>query len=78
MSNLVLVVNAGSSSLKYSLVDGETGKSQAVGVAERVGKDDGILTHTGPDGTKHRSELALPSHEAALTTYATPTSAPNA
>lgn len=65
-SNLVLVVNAGSSSLKYSLVDGETGETQAVGVAERVGGDDGILTHTGPDGQKHRSELALPSHEAAL------------
>lgn len=66
MSSLVLVVNAGSSSLKYSLVDGETGEMQAVGVAERVGGDDGILTHTGPDGEKHRSELALPSHEAAL------------
>ena len=66
MSNLVLVVNAGSSSLKYSLVDGESGETQAVGLAERVGGDEGILTHTGPDGEKHRRELALPSHEAAL------------
>jgi acetate kinase len=69
VSTLVLVINAGSSSLKYSLVDAETGTVSAVGLAERVADTSGqtgILTHTGPDGTKHRSELDLPSHEAAL------------
>lgn len=69
MSSLVLVINAGSSSLKYSLVDADTGETRAVGVAERVadpGGQDAILTHTGPDGEKHRTELALSSHEAAL------------
>ncbi len=69
MSALVLVINAGSSSLKYSLLDAETGESQAVGLAERIADSSGasgILSHTGPDGVKHRQELALPSHEDAL------------
>lgn len=69
MSNLVLVINAGSSSLKYSLVDAESGATSAAGLAERIADPSGqtgVLTHTGPDGTKHRSELELPSHEAAL------------
>lgn len=68
MSSLVLVINAGSSSLKYSLVDGETGETSASGVAERIGDGGatGILTHTDADGEKHRSEPSLPSHEAAL------------
>ena len=69
MSALVLVINAGSSSLKYSLIDAESGQSHAVGLAERIADSSGatgILSHTGPDGVKHRSELPLPSHEAAL------------
>ena len=69
MSALVLVLNAGSSSLKYSLVDGETGRVQAAGLAERIAdssQSTGILTHTGADGQRHRSEPPLPSHEAAL------------
>ena len=69
MTALVLVINAGSSSLKYSLIDGESGHTHGSGVAERIADSsggDGILTHTGADGEKHRSELPLPSHEAAL------------
>lgn len=69
MSSLVLVVNAGSSSLKYSLVDAASGATQALGLAERIGDSSGapgILTHAGPDQVKHRSELPLPSHEVAL------------
>ncbi|HYF71934.1 MAG TPA: acetate kinase [Nocardioides sp.] len=69
MTALVVVINAGSSSLKYSLLDAETGESRAVGLAERIADSSGasgILSHTGPDGVKHRAELPLPSHEAAL------------
>lgn len=69
MSALVLVINAGSSSLKYSLVDGDTGETHGVGLAERIADSSGaagVLTHTGPDHVKHRAELPLPSHEAAL------------
>jgi acetate kinase len=69
MSALVVVINAGSSSLKYSLVDADTGETPAVGLAERIADSSGasgVLTHTGPDGVLHRRELPLPSHEAAL------------
>ncbi|WP_295657777.1 acetate kinase [uncultured Nocardioides sp.] len=70
MSSLVLVVNAGSSSVKYRLLDARTGEVSAVGLAERIADASGgtgILTHTDADGRRHRSELPLPSHEAALT-----------
>ena len=58
MSTHVLVVNAGSSSLKYSLVDAGTGPSLASGMVERIGEPTGILTHTGPDGLAHRTRAA--------------------
>ena len=42
----VLVINAGSSSLKYQLLDTESGEVMAKGLCERIGID-GVLTHTG-------------------------------
>lgn len=69
MSAVVLVLNAGSSSLKYSLVDALSGTTHASGLAERIGNPDsapGILTHTGPDGVRHREELRLTTHEEAF------------
>ena len=66
MSGTVLVVNAGSSSLKYSLVDGRSGEARATGLVERIGEESGIVTHTGPDGEKHRDERKVADHEAAL------------
>ena len=66
MSRVVLVLNAGSSSLKYSLVDGDTGESVASGLVERIGESSGILTHRGPSGEK-RLEQPIASHEDALT-----------
>jgi acetate kinase len=65
MSARVLVVNAGSSSLKYSLVDGETGVAEATGLVERIGEEHGALTHeTG--GERHRQERAVATFEEAL------------
>jgi acetate kinase len=67
MSSQVLVINAGSSSLKYSLVDAATGATSGHGIAERIGDGaDGVLRHTGEDGDEHRSEPELRTHEAAL------------
>jgi acetate kinase len=66
VSTHVLVINAGSSSLKYSLVDAGTGHSLASGMVERIGEPTGILTHTGPDQLTHRTEQAFASHEVAL------------
>jgi acetate kinase len=61
----VLVVNAGSSSLKYSLVDGLTGEPAATGSVERIGEASGQLTHT-TGGESHVEERAFPTFEDAL------------
>ena len=65
MSEYVLVVNAGSSSLKYSLVDAVSGEAAASGLVERIGEASGRLTHEGPSG-KTDLEREVPSHEDAL------------
>jgi acetate kinase len=61
----VLVVNAGSSSLKYSLVDAETGDAPATGSVERIGESSGRLKHTTADG-EHTEERAFASFEEAF------------
>lgn len=61
----VLVVNAGSSSLKYSLVDPETGVAAGSGLVERIGESEGDFRHTGPDG-ETKQHLPIPTHEVAL------------
>jgi acetate kinase len=61
----VLVINAGSSSLKYSLVDGETGASPGSGSVECIGESSGRLSHKS-GGAKHIEERAFIDHEDAL------------
>jgi acetate kinase len=65
MGEFVLVVNAGSSSLKYSLVDGDTGEATAGGLVERIGEASGRITHHGPGGDTVL-EKSVASHEDAL------------
>ncbi len=65
MSAYVLVINAGSSSLKYSLVDGETGDAPASGSVERIGEASGRLSHE-VGGEKHTSEREFPTFEDAF------------
>jgi acetate kinase len=62
---LVLVVNAGSSSLKYALVDAVTGAALASGLVEQISERSGSLTHQGPAGT-HHTEGEFRDHESAL------------
>ena len=61
----VLVINCGSSSLKYQLIDSETEQALAVGLCERIGID-GRLKHTPAGGEKVVLEDALPNHEVAI------------
>ncbi len=62
----VLVVNAGSSSLKYQLFETETGAVLAKGICERIGID-GIIEHRlGEDGEKNKRELNMPNHAVAM------------
>ena len=65
MSEHVLVINAGSSSLKYSMVDAASGEAAASGLVEQIGERSGTLTHHGPSGDQH-TEQPFPSHEDAL------------
>ncbi len=60
----VLVINCGSSSLKYQLIDSETEKALAVGLCERIGID-GRLTQK-VNGEKTVIEEAMPNHEVAI------------
>lgn len=46
----ILVINAGSSSLKFQLIDAETGNPIAKGLAERVGTPNTVLTFKSIDG----------------------------
>ena len=60
----VLVVNAGSSSLKYQVVDAVTGETAATGIVEQIGGA-GHLRHTS-GGRTHEVDLDCPDHRAAL------------
>lgn len=64
-SGVVLVVNAGSSSVKYELLDPVSGVSHAKGLIERIGLADGAVHHT-VDGVTHDEVLDVPDHETAL------------
>jgi acetate kinase len=67
VSDFVLVLNAGSSSLKYSLVDVGTGTAVAAGIVDRIGESrGGVVRHRGPDG-EAEEERQVGSHEDALT-----------
>ena len=57
----VLVVNAGSSSLKYQLFDTEKGDVLAKGICERIGID-GALTHKVPGLDPYSVEISLKNH----------------
>ncbi len=62
----ILVINAGSSSLKYQLMDPDTGEIAAKGLCERI-YIDGRLTHKNlVKGTKVEREIPMPSHAEAI------------
>lgn len=62
----ILVVNCGSSSLKFQLIDSETENVSASGLCERIGLD-GSVTYKA-NGEKYEKEIALPDHEVAIKT----------
>ena len=66
MTAYVLVVNAGSSSLKYRLVDAKTGESSANGLVEQIGEPAGTLRHVTADGERHTWKKEFPTFEHAL------------
>ena len=61
----VLVINSGSSSLKYQLIDMETEAVIAKGTCERIGIDGSKLTHKA-NGKEFVYEQAMPDHTVAV------------
>ena len=62
----ILVINAGSSSLKYQLIDMETEQLMAKGLCERIGIDGSFIGHEERGGEKQKLEVALPDHKTAV------------
>ncbi|MFJ9416312.1 acetate kinase [Streptomyces sp. NPDC101227] len=64
----VLVLNSGSSSVKYQLLDMTDGSRLAVGLVERIGEETSRLAHTplATGGDKRETEGPIADHEAAL------------
>lgn len=61
----ILVINCGSSSLKYQLINSETEGVLAKGLCERIGID-GMLTYQPEGGEKEKSGIAMPTHTEAI------------
>ena len=61
----VLVVNAGSSSLKYQLFDTTAGVVRAKGLCERIGIDGKIKHQNLETGAVYEKEIAMPNHTVA-------------
>ena len=62
----VLVINCGSSSLKYQLIDSESEKVLAKGLCERIGIDGSAITHTPEGGDKVTTKAPMPTHTEAV------------
>lgn len=61
----IFVVNAGSSSLKYQLIDMENEQVLAKGLCERIGVT-GAISHKTADGREYSAETPMPTHSEAF------------
>lgn len=61
----ILVINAGSSSLKYQLFDMSREMVLAKGLCERIGQD-GRIKHTASDGRTYEADYDMPTHSEAF------------
>lgn len=61
----IFVVNAGSSSLKYQLIDMENESVLAKGLCERIGVT-GAISHKAADGREYKAETPMPTHSEAF------------
>ena len=62
----ILVINCGSSSLKYQLIDSESEAVLAKGVCERIGMDGSLLTHQKQGEDKVKTLIDMPDHTVAV------------
>ena len=61
----ILVINCGSSSLKFQLINSDTEEVLAKGLCERIGID-GALTYQPAGGAKEETKPAMPDHKVAI------------
>ncbi|MDE6636353.1 MAG: acetate kinase, partial [Lachnospiraceae bacterium] len=61
----ILVINCGSSSLKYQLIDSVTEKALATGICERIGQS-GHFKYSSSDGEKIEFDKDMPDHKIAV------------
>lgn len=62
----ILVINCGSSSLKYQLIDSDSEKVLAKGLCERIGINSSAITHQPAGGEKVTTEVDMKNHTAAV------------
>lgn len=62
----ILVLNCGSSSVKYKLIDSETKKILAEGGVEKIGLPDSFLKFKRPDGSKETITVEMPTAKEAV------------
>ena len=62
----VFVLNCGSSSFKYQLLDMSNERRVAAGLVERIGMPDSILTYEPANGEKSREVSDIGNHEIAI------------
>ena len=62
----ILVLNCGSSSVKYKLIDTDNDRTLAEGGVEKIGLHDGFLKFKKADGSKEITELGLTDHKGAV------------
>ncbi len=63
----ILVLNCGSSSVKYKLIDSESKEVLAEGGVEKIGLEGSFLKYKRPDGSKGMIEVDMPEHHSAVT-----------
>lgn len=62
----ILVINCGSSSLKFQLIDSETERCLAKGLCERIGIDGSMITYAPEGGEKEKTVTPMPDHTEAI------------
>ena len=62
----ILVINAGSSSLKYQLIDTADESVKAKGLCERIGIEGSMLTHKVPGKADYAVQAPMPTHKEAI------------
>ena len=62
----ILVINAGSSSLKYQLIDMDNEQMLAKGNCERIGNTGSFIGHKTADGRQMTKEVDMPDHKTAF------------